>query len=224
MKKLDAPARRVRRRLAPARGLAAVAVIAGLALVAGCGSDDTTSQAGTGTTGSSPTGSPSATAAPAEDAGPFGPNCPTLPASGPGSATGLASQPVATAAAQTPALSTLVTAVTSAGLADTLNRSEAITLFAPTNEAFAKIPEATLAKVLADKKTLSDILTYHVVGDRRAPSELGAGTLPTLQGGNVTTEKTGEAYTVNDARVVCGNLQTRNATVYLIDTVLMPTS
>ena len=215
---------RLPRTLAPARGLAAAAVIAGVALAAGCTSNDTASQAGSGTTGSSPTGSASATATPAEAAGHFGPNCPKLPASGPGSATGLAAQPVATAAAQTPALSTLVTAVTSAGLADTLNRSDAITLFAPTNDAFAKIPKATLAKVLADKKTLAEILTYHVVGARRTPADLAADTLPTLQGGSVTTEKMGDAYTVNDARVVCGNLQTRNATVYLIDTVLMPTT
>ena len=229
MKKLHDPAavdnlaRRLPRRLAPARGLAAAAATA-IALLAGCASNDTASQAGSGSAGASPTGSPSAAAAPAEAAGPFGPSCPKLPASGPGSAAGLASQPVATAAAQTPALSTLVTAVTSAGLANTLNRSEAITLFAPTNDAFSKIPKATLAKVLADKKTLSEILTYHVVGARRAPTDIAAGTLPTLQGGSVTTEKTGDAYTVNDARVVCGNLQTRNATVYLIDTVLMPTT
>ena len=207
------------------RGFAAAAVMAGVTLAAGCAGSDTASQAGSGTTGASPTGSPSAAATtPAEAAGPFGPSCPKLPASGPGSAAGLASEPVATAAAQTPALSTLVTAVTSAGLADTLNGAGAITLFAPTNDAFSKIPKATLAKVLADKKTLSEILTYHVVGERRAPTELAAGTLPTLQGGSVATEKTGDAYTVNDARVVCGNLQTRNATVYLIDTVLMPTA
>lgn len=205
------------------RGFAAAAVIAGVTLTAGCAGNDTASQADSGTTGASPTGSPRAVATPAEAAGPFGPSCPKLPASGPGSAAGLASEPVATAAAQTPALSTLVTAVTSAGLADTLNRSEAITLFAPTNDAFSKIPKATLAKVLADKKTLSEILTYHVVGERRTPTELAAGTLPTLQGSDITTKKTGDAYTVNDARVVCGNLQTRNANVYLIDTVLMPT-
>jgi uncharacterized surface protein with fasciclin (FAS1) repeats len=203
---------------------AAAAVIAGVTLVAGCSGSDTASQAGSGTTGASPSGSPSATAGAAEAAGPFGPSCPKLPASGPGSAASLASAPVATAAAQTPALSTLVTAVTSAGLADTLNSAGAITLFAPTNDAFAKIPKATLAKVLADKKTLSEILTYHVVGERRAPTELGAGALPTLEGGSVAIEKTGDAYTVNDARVLCGNLQTRNATVYLIDTVLMPTA
>lgn len=204
---------------------AAAAVIAGVTLAAGCSGSDTASQAGSGTTGASPSGSPSATAGAAEAAGPFGPSCPKLPASGPGSAASLASAPVATAAAQTPALSTLVTAVTSAGLADTLNSAGAITLFAPTNDAFSKIPKATLAKVLADKKTLSEILTYHVVGERRAPTtQLAAGTLPTLEGGNVAIEKTGDAYTVNDARVLCGNLQTRNATVYLIDTVLMPTA
>ena len=206
------------------RGFAAAAVIAGVTLVAGCSGNDTASQAGSGTTGASPSGSPSATAGAAEAAGPFGPSCPKLPASGPGSAASLASEPVATAAAQTPALSTLVTAVTSAGLADTLNSAGAITLFAPTNDAFAKIPKATLAKVLADKKMLSGILTYHVVGERRAPTDLTAGTLLTLEGGSVAIEKTGDAYTVNDARVLCGNLQTRNATVYLIDTVLMPTA
>jgi uncharacterized surface protein with fasciclin (FAS1) repeats len=206
------------------RGFAAAAVIAGVTLAAGCAGSDTASQAGSGTTGASPSGSPSATAGPAEAGGPFGPSCPKLPASGPGSAAALASEPVATAAAQTPALSTLVTAVTSAGLADTLNGAGAITLFAPTNDAFSKIPKATLAKVLADKKALSEILTYHVVGERRAPTELAAGTLPTLQGGSVATEGSGDAYTVNDARVLCGNLQTRNATVYLIDTVLMPTA
>jgi uncharacterized surface protein with fasciclin (FAS1) repeats len=218
-------AMRLPRTLAPARGLTAAALIACVALAAGCASNDPARQAGSGTTGSSPTGGASATAAtPAEAAGPFGPNCPKLPASGPGSVTDLAAQPVATAAAQTPALSTLVTAVTSARLADTLNRSDTITLFAPTNDAFAKIPKTTLAGVLADRKTLSRILTYHVVGARRTPADLAAGTFPTLQGGSVTTEKMGDAYTVNDARVVCGNLQTRNATVYLIDTVLMPTT
>jgi uncharacterized surface protein with fasciclin (FAS1) repeats len=69
-------------------------------------------------------------------------------------------------------LSTLAAAITEAGLAETLNSSEALTLFAPTNDAFAKIPEDTLAKVLADKGTLSEILTYHVVGERHSPAGL----------------------------------------------------
>lgn len=123
-----------------------------------------------------------------------------------------------------PALSTLVTAITTAGLADTLNNAEQITVFAPTNEAFAKIPQKTLAKVLADKKSLTEILTYHVVEQRRVPRELDSGTLTTLQGGTISTAKSGDTYTANDARVLCGNVQTSNATVYLIDTVLIPKS
>jgi uncharacterized surface protein with fasciclin (FAS1) repeats len=129
---------------------------------------------------------------------------------------------VATAASHNPALSTLVTAVTKAGLVDTLNNTQNITVFAPTNEAFAKIPPDTLSQVLADKQALTDILTYHVVGERRTPAAWDAGTLPTLQGGTIRTAKAGDTYTANDARVVCGNIQTRNATVYVIDTVLLP--
>jgi uncharacterized surface protein with fasciclin (FAS1) repeats len=107
-------------------------------------------------------------------------------------------------------------------LADALSNAQNITVFAPTNEAFAKIPQETLAKVLADKKSLTDILTYHVVEQSRAPSDLEGATLTTLQGGTISTAKSGDTYTVNDARVLCGNVQTRNATVYLIDTVLIP--
>jgi len=136
----------------------------------------------------------------------------------------MANEPVATAASQNPALSTLVTALTKAGLVDTLNTTQNITVFAPTNDAFAKIPQATLSEVLADKQALTRILTYHVVERRRTPTELDAGTLPTLQGSTIRTAKAGDTYTANDARVVCGNVQTRNATVYLIDTVLMPKS
>jgi uncharacterized surface protein with fasciclin (FAS1) repeats len=152
----------------------------------------------------------------------LGPACAGLPSTGPGSPDVMAEQPVATAASQNPALSTLVSAVTKAGLVDTLNSAQAITVFAPTNDAFAKIPKATLNQVLADKATLTKILTYHVVDQRQAPTDLAAGKLATLQGGTITTTKSADTYTANDARVVCGNLQTRNATVYLIDTVLMP--
>jgi uncharacterized surface protein with fasciclin (FAS1) repeats len=107
---------------------------------------------------------------------------------------------------------------------DTLNNTEDITLFAPTNDAFAKIPQADLAKVLADKQALTNILTYHVVQQRRGPTDLDSASLTTLQGGAISTAKSGDTYTADDARVVCGNVQTRNATVYLIDTVLMPKS
>ncbi len=156
--------------------------------------------------------------------GPFGPACAGVPASGPGSLAVIANEPVATAAAQNPALSTLVAAVTKAGLVDTLNNAQAITVFAPTNDAFAKIPADTLTKVLADKQALTNILTYHVVQQRQGPTDLDSATLTTLQGGAIRTAKSADTYTADDARVVCGNVQTRNATVYLIDTVLMPKS
>ncbi|EDY47371.1 fasciclin domain-containing protein [Streptomyces clavuligerus] len=165
--------------------------------------------------------------APATDAmapgTPFGPACAGVPKEGAGSFDGMAKDPVATAASNNPALSTLVAAVKRAGLVDTLNKAEGITVFAPTNDAFAKIPKGDLDKVLADKKTLTDILTYHVVGRNLTPEQLQNGSFETLQKGIVTTSGSGRAYKVNDtAKVVCGNVSTSNATVYIVDTVLMP--
>ncbi|WP_328492187.1 fasciclin domain-containing protein [Streptomyces sp. NBC_00414] len=156
---------------------------------------------------------------------PFGPGCASVPASGSGSFDGMAKDPVATAASNNPDLSTLVTAVKKAGLVDTLNNAKDITVFAPTNDAFAKIPKADLDKVLADKAMLTKILTYHVVGQKLAPKDLENGSYPTLEKSKLTTSGSGESYKVNDsAKVVCGNVKTANANVYIIDTVLMPTS
>jgi uncharacterized surface protein with fasciclin (FAS1) repeats len=154
---------------------------------------------------------------------PFGPACASVPTNGAGSFDGMAKAPVATAASNNPALSTLVAAVKQAGLVDTLNNAQNITVFAPTNDAFAKIPKADLDKVLADKETLTKILTYHVVGQKLAPKQLENGTFETLQKGSLTTTGSGESYQVNDvSKVVCGNVPTANATVYIVDTVLMP--
>ncbi|MFF0738858.1 fasciclin domain-containing protein [Streptomyces sp. NPDC004111] len=154
---------------------------------------------------------------------PFGPACAGVPKEGAGSFDGMAKDPVATAASHNPALSTLVTAVKKAGLVDTLNNAKDITVFAPTNEAFAKIPKADLDKVLADKATLTKILTYHVVGQKLTPKQLESGTYPTLQKSTLTTAGGGESYKVNStSNVVCGNVPTANATVYIVDTVLMP--
>ncbi|MCE3033349.1 fasciclin domain-containing protein [Streptomyces sp. CMSTAAHL-2] len=156
---------------------------------------------------------------------PFGPACSTVPKNGAGSFDGMAEDPVATAASNNPALSTLVTAVQKAGLVDTLNNARNITVFAPTNDAFAKIPKATLDKVLNDKAQLTKILTYHVVGRKLTPKDLENGSFDTLEKSKVTTTGSGESYTVDDsAKVVCGNVRTANATVYIIDTVLMPKS
>jgi uncharacterized surface protein with fasciclin (FAS1) repeats len=155
----------------------------------------------------------------------FGPACSSVPKTGAGSFTGMATAPVATAASANPVLSTLVTAVKKAGLVDTLNAANGITVFAPENSAFAKIPSATLNSVLANKPELTNILTYHVVSGRYTPAQLASGmTLKTLEGGTVTTAMSGGTYTVNGADVVCGNVQTANATVYIINSVLMPKS
>jgi uncharacterized surface protein with fasciclin (FAS1) repeats len=155
----------------------------------------------------------------------FGPGCASVPKTGAGSFTGMATAPVATAASANPVLSTLVTAVKKAGLVDTLNAANGITVFAPENAAFAKIPSTTLNGVLANKPELTKILTYHVVSGRYTPAQLASGmTLKTLEGGTVTTAMSGGTYTVNGADVVCGNVQTANATVYIISSVLMPKS
>ncbi len=94
----------------------------------------------------------------------FGPACSAIPKSGAGSFDGMAAEPVATAASANPLLKTLVAAVTEAGLVETLNTAEGLTVFAPTDEAFAKIPKADLDALLADKAALTKVLTHHVVG------------------------------------------------------------
>ncbi|WP_329285596.1 fasciclin domain-containing protein [Streptomyces sp. NBC_00691] len=193
-----------------------------LAACSGSGDDTKAAAPTTATQDSATTG-----ATPTEDAmtddQPFGPACAGVPKEGAGSFDGMAKDPVATAASNNPALSTLVAAVQKAGLVDTLNNAQNITVFAPTDAAFAKIPKADLDKVLADKATLTKILTYHVVGQKLTPEQLENGSFETLQKGMVTTAGSGEAYKVNNtAAVVCGNVKTANADVYIIDTVLMP--
>ena len=172
-----------------------------------------------------PAAAPSMAVQPAAS-GEFGPGCAAVPTdpSNPGSFAAMAKVPVATAASGNPLLSTLVTAVKQADLVDALNTAQNITVFAPTNDAFDKIPKADLDKALADKATLTKILTYHVVPGRLTPAQL-AGTHKTLEGGVLTVAGSGTSYTVNgNSAVVCGNVQTSNATVYIVDTVLMPNS
>jgi uncharacterized surface protein with fasciclin (FAS1) repeats len=135
----------------------------------------------------------------------------------------MSDDPVATAASNNPVLSTLVTAVTAAELGDTLNSAEDITVFAPANDAFEAMDQDTLQAALDDPSgLLTTVLTYHVVPGRLAPEDL-AGEHETLQGGTLEVEGEGEEFTVNgDANVICGNVQTANATVYIIDGVLLP--
>lgn len=157
---------------------------------------------------------------------PFGPGCAAVPASGAGSFNGMSQDPVATAASNNEELSTLVTAVKAANLVDTLNNAKDITVFAPANSAFAAMDQATLEAALADPDgLLTQVLTAHVVGERLTPADL-AGTFDTLnKDQQIMIEGSGEDFTVNGtAKVVCGNVQTANATVYIIDGVLLPKS
>ena len=153
----------------------------------------------------------------------FGPACSKVPSSGKGSFEGMSTAPVATAASNNPLLSTLVTAVGKAKLGDTLNSAEDITVFAPANSAFAKIPDAALKKTLNDKKALTALLTGHVVEGRLAPDELD-GSHKTLAGSTlkISGDEAQAKIGKGNARVLCGNVQTSNATVYIIDGVLMP--
>jgi uncharacterized surface protein with fasciclin (FAS1) repeats len=144
---------------------------------------------------------------------------------GPGSVAGMAMDPVAVAASNNPMLTTLTKAVSgqlnpNVNLVDTLNSGE-FTVFAPTDDAFAKLDPATIEKLKTDSDLLTSILTYHVVSGQTSPAQI-VGTHKTVQGADLTVTGMGNNLKVNDASVVCGGVATANAQVYMIDTVLMP--
>lgn len=206
---------------------ALAAIVLPMALfVAACGSsggDDASSSKGSDTTMKDSATTTMATddSSTTKAMAPEGPACDSVPTSGKGSFDGMAADPVATAASNNPALSTLVTAVKQAGLVDTLNSGGPYTVFAPVDDAFAKIPAEDLKAVLADKEKLTSILTYHVLPEQVQMDELG-GTYKTVNGAELTVSGDGPEFKVGDATVVCAGIQTGNATVYLIDSVLMP--
>lgn len=145
--------------------------------------------------------------------------------SGAGSVEGMAMDPVATAASNNPLLTTLVSAVSGelnpdVNLVDTLNGGE-FTVFAPVDDAFAKLDPATIDTLKTDSALLTSILTYHVVAGQIAPDDL-PGSHATVNGASVEVTGSGDTLMINDASVICGGVKTANATVYLIDTVLMP--
>ncbi|MFD6031617.1 fasciclin domain-containing protein [Cellulosimicrobium funkei] len=145
---------------------------------------------------------------------------------GAGSITGMSTDPVAVAASNNPLLTTLTVAVSGelnpdVNLVDTLNGGE-FTVFAPVDDAFAKIDAATLDSLKTDSDTLTKILTYHVVPGQLTPDQV-VGEHETVEGGTVEVTGSGDELMVNDAAVVCGGVMTQNATVYLVDSVLMPT-
>ena len=159
---------------------------------------------------------------------PLGPGCADYAAAvpdGEGSVEGMADDPVAVAASNNPLLTTLVSAVSGelnpdVDLVDTLNGGE-FTVFAPVDDAFAAVDQATLDSLGEDADLLTSVLTYHVVPGQIGPDEI-AGEHETVQGATLTIEGEPDMLTVNDASVICGGVHTANATVYLIDSVLLP--
>ncbi|WP_159618414.1 fasciclin domain-containing protein [Arthrobacter zhaoguopingii] len=158
-----------------------------------------------------------------------GPGCADYAAEvpdGAGSVEGMALDPVAVAASNNPILTQLTAAVSGelnpdVNLVDTLNGDE-FTVFAPVDEAFEALPAETVEALKTDKDLLTGILTYHVVPGRMLPADLEGTTQTTVQGGDVEITGSGDELMVNGMNVICGGVQTANATVYLIDGVLTP--
>ena len=210
-------------------GAAAVLVLSLVAAACGSDSNDAASALPPAATATPTTTAPVMTEAPAmveptSMLDPSGPGCMVVPADGAGSFAGMAQDPAATAASNNPILSTLVSAVQLAGLVDTLNGEGPFTIFAPTNDAFAAIPADQLQAVLADKDTLTSILTYHVIaGQSMSSAELiSAGTVTTVNGGVLTIGSDNGMLTVNGAKAACMDVHTANATVHIIGQVLLP--
>jgi uncharacterized surface protein with fasciclin (FAS1) repeats len=194
------------------------------AALTACTSDDGSSNTSASGTAAA-TGSAAATTGAASDQ-PFGAGCAQIPA---GSFAGMATAPVATAAASNPVLTTLVQAVAAANLVDSLNSQQDVTVLAPADAAFQAVPADQLNAVVADVPQLTSVLTHHVIQGRLGPDRL-AGSQTTLNNDTVTIEGSGENFTISGdqtltgqpATVICGNVPTANATVYIIDKVLMP--
>ncbi|MGN7154837.1 fasciclin domain-containing protein [Dietzia cercidiphylli] len=209
--------------------IAAAAAVSGLVL-AGCADDEGSTEAeGTTTSPMTSEMTTEETSPMAEPAGMLvGPGCADYAEAnpdGPGSVDGMAMEPVATAASNNPLLTTLTAAVSGGvnpevDLVDTLNNGE-YTVFAPVDDAFAQVDDATMEALQTDPELLTSILTYHVVEGQITPDEI-EGMQTTLNGADVEVMGSGDEITVNGANVVCGGVQTANATVYLIDEVMVP--
>jgi uncharacterized surface protein with fasciclin (FAS1) repeats len=220
--------RNVHRKALSAVSLTALAVLAASA----CSNDSASSAPSSSSVAPSSSMSTSAAPATTAKADPaatlVGAGCATYAQqvpSGPGSVAGMAQDPVTVAASNNPMLKTLTSALSGklnpkVNLIDTLNNG-AFTVFAPTDDAFAKIDPATIEKLKTDSDLLTSILTYHVVSGQASPRQV-VGDHKTVQGETVQVTGSGNDLKVNDAGLVCGGVQTANATVYMIDTVLMP--
>ncbi|GAC02257.1 hypothetical protein GONAM_52_00030 [Gordonia namibiensis NBRC 108229] len=206
---------------------AVTGLVLAVGVIAGCSSDDSDSSSET-TSAATGMSSMSASAAADPAANLVGPGCAAYAEanpSGPASIAGMATVPVATAASNNPELTTLTAALSGqlnpdVNLVETLNDGE-YTVFAPTDDAFAKLPPETVEQLKTDKDLLTSILTYHVVEGQATPDK-ALGEHTTLEGKKLTVSGEGDNLKVNDAGIVCGGVTTSNAQVYLIDAVLTP--
>jgi uncharacterized surface protein with fasciclin (FAS1) repeats len=155
--------------------------------------------------------------------GAFGVGCAKVPATGSGSLTAMASEPVATAAARTPLLHDFSLALRAAGLTSMLNSAKSITVFAPDNAAFLALGKGNVATLTATRSDLTKVLEYQVASGRRTPRQLASGKhLTTLRGTVIIPAKSHKIYEVNSVEITCGNIQTANATVYIVSNILVP--
>ncbi|PCC56030.1 fasciclin [Brevibacterium aurantiacum] len=205
----------------------------GLMALSGCSDMGSDSESGDTETKSSDTAeSPAASEESGDDAMAggdlVGPDCAAYAEANPkggGSVEGMAQDPVATAASNNPMLKTLTKAVSGklnpdVDLVDTLNGDE-FTVIAPTDDAFADVPKKDLDALAKDSDMLSKVLTYHVIPGQLSPDEI-AGEHETVEGSKVKISGEGDDLKFDDAGLVCGGVKTANATVYMVDSVMMP--
>jgi uncharacterized surface protein with fasciclin (FAS1) repeats len=216
------------------RGAIVIAVLPLFA--AACGSDDNDSVATVATTPATAAGAPDTSMSDPPAGQPAMSSAEICDAEGlvqavqggtaQGTLEGMADDPVATAASNNPVLTTLTAAVQAAGLVDTLNSAEALTVFAPTDCAFARLDPAILQAALDDPTgLLTTVLGFHVVaGERLSAADLATRTeLDTFTGEKLSISSMGGEMTVGgQAKVLVPDIQTANATVFLIDTVMLP--
>jgi len=205
--------------------VAGAAIMLGLTVAAAaCGSFSTSSARSTGGAGPvSPPPNPSASAAPTSGtAARVGANCTMIPAQGKGSISSMSGQQAVFAASGNPQLSVFVSAVRKAGLGKTLNTRHGYTLVIPANSAFASLSKTQIAS-LRNTASLARIVRYNAVSSQVRPSQFASGAHPvTLAGKSLSLSRSGSVYKVNDATVLCGNIKTSNATVYIVSKVLLP--
>jgi len=194
-------------RTRPLRWMIAV-LAAGALVLAACGSDDDDSSTSSDTSAAA---------------------SPTTTAASSGTTAMMAEETIVEIAAGNEDFSTLVAAVTAAGLAETLSGEGPFTVFAPTNEAFAKIPEATLTALLepANKDTLTKILTYHVVAAEVMAADVTPGAVTTVEGTDFTIEVDGDKVVIvdgmgNRVNVTATDIEASNGVIHVIDGVLIP--